>query len=80
MKTVSAREANQSFSRLLGEAARGEEVIITKRGKPIAKLVSVTGSDKGAEWEEARERLMKRLRRGVKLGGRKYTRDEMHER
>ena len=80
MKTVSAREANQSFSKLLGEAARGEEVIITKRGKPVAKLVSVTGSDKGAEWEEARDRLMKRLRRGVDLGGIMVSREEIYDR
>ena len=29
MKTVTAREANQQFSRLLGEVAEGEEVVIT---------------------------------------------------
>ncbi len=80
MKTVSAREANQSFSRLLGEAARGEEVIITKRGKPVARLVPMEKGGSDEERQRAIERLMKRLRRGVKLGGRAYTRDEMHER
>ncbi|MDP6787056.1 MAG: type II toxin-antitoxin system prevent-host-death family antitoxin [Rhodospirillales bacterium] len=80
MKTVSAREANQSFSKLLGEAAGGEEVIITKRGKPVAKLVSVEESGPDEERQRAIERMVKRMRRGIKLGGRGFTRDEMHER
>ena len=33
MTTVSAQEANQQFSRLLGEVAEGEEVVITRRGQ-----------------------------------------------
>jgi prevent-host-death family protein len=80
MKTVSAREANQSFSKLLGEAAGGEEVIITKRGKPVARLVPMEKGGSDEERQRAIERMVKRMRRGVKLGGRPFTRDEMHER
>ncbi|MGH6912754.1 MAG: type II toxin-antitoxin system Phd/YefM family antitoxin, partial [Geminicoccales bacterium] len=43
MKTVSAREANQQFSRLLGEVAAGEEVVITHRGKPVATILPYRG-------------------------------------
>ena len=39
MRTVSAREANQQFSKLLEAAVGGEEVTITRRGVPVAKLV-----------------------------------------
>lgn len=38
MKTVTARQANHAFSELLSRVERGEEVLITKRGKPIALL------------------------------------------
>jgi prevent-host-death family protein len=38
-RTVSASEANQNFSRLLGEVETGEVITIERRGKPIAKLV-----------------------------------------
>ena len=38
MKTVSARQANHEFSELLSRVERGEEVLITKRGKPVAVL------------------------------------------
>ena len=38
MRTVSAREANQQFARILGQASAGEEIVITRRGKPVAVL------------------------------------------
>ena len=41
MRSVSAREANQQFSRLLGEAANGEEIVITRSGEPVVALVPV---------------------------------------
>lgn len=39
MRTVTAREANQQFSHLLSRVERGEEVLITKRGKSVAVLM-----------------------------------------
>jgi antitoxin (DNA-binding transcriptional repressor) of toxin-antitoxin stability system len=36
MKTVSARQANHGFSKLLSRVERGEEILITKRRKPVA--------------------------------------------
>ena len=38
MKAVSAVQANHEFSELLAHAERGEEILITKRGKPVALL------------------------------------------
>ena len=80
MKTVSARAANQGFSKLLAEAANGAEIVITRRGKPVAKLVPVGTAKSDDERQRAIERMMKLMRRGLDLGGRKFTRDEMHER
>jgi prevent-host-death family protein len=37
---VSVHAAKTHLSRLLDRATRGEEVIITRRGRPVAKLVS----------------------------------------
>ena len=37
-RTISARDANQRFSELLAQAAGGETVVITRRGKPVAQL------------------------------------------
>ena len=81
MKTVGAREANQNFSKLLREAEAGEEIVITRNGKRIARLCPDTSSDaRDAKREAALKRLMKLLDKGLDFGGRAFTRDEMHER
>jgi len=80
MKTVSSREANQHFSRLLKVAAEGEDVIITRRGKPVAKLMSVGGPKIDAKRRAAHKRLMKLLRKGYNLGGLKIDREDLYDR
>lgn len=80
MKTVSAREANQHFSRLLKVAAEGEDVVITRRGKPVAKLVAVAGPKIDAKRRAAIKRLMKMLRKGYDLGGLRIKREELYDR
>lgn len=39
MKTVNIHEAKTHLSRLLAEVAGGEEIVIARAGKPIARLV-----------------------------------------
>ncbi len=82
MRSVSAREANQQFSKILEAAEGGEVVVITKRGKPVAKLERI--GDPAAEAERRRriDELMAHLREGALRGGRivDWTRDELHER
>ena len=80
MKTVSAREANQAFSRLLSRAAGGEEIIITRRGRPVAKLVPAVDGDMEGKRSRAAARMMRRMRKGAHLGQLRVSRDEMHER
>lgn len=41
MTTVNIHEAKTHLSRLLEQAARGDEVVIAKAGKPIARLVPI---------------------------------------
>jgi prevent-host-death family protein len=38
MKALGARDANQRFSKLLSQVESGHEIIITKRGHPVAVL------------------------------------------
>lgn len=40
MKPVNIHEAKTHLSRLVERAAAGEEIIIAKSGKPVAKLVA----------------------------------------
>jgi prevent-host-death family protein len=39
MRTAGVREARQNLSALLDEVKAGREVVITERGRPVAKLV-----------------------------------------
>jgi prevent-host-death family protein len=39
MKTVGLEEARTHLGRLLSQAEKGETITITKRGKPIARIV-----------------------------------------
>ena len=55
MAVFSIQEAESHFSELLERVVNGEEVIITKAGKPVARILPVTsevavrqpGNDKG---------------------------------
>ena len=40
MTTVTALEAKNRFGKLLDRVARGEEVVITRHEKPVARIVS----------------------------------------
>ena len=47
MRTVNVHQAKTHLSRLLEQVAAGEEVVIAKAGKPVARLVPV-------DWPEPR--------------------------
>jgi prevent-host-death family protein len=79
MRSVTAREANQSFSRILQEAERGGTVVITRRGQPVAML-SPYRVERGEERERVIENIVTLMREGLAIGGRRFSRDEMHER
>jgi prevent-host-death family protein len=82
MRTVTAREANQQFSKLLEAAAGGEEVTITRRGVPVARLVPVAASEAETERRRKREAALAWLRREPLRGGvlADWTRDELYDR
>jgi prevent-host-death family protein len=46
MKTVNIQAAKTHLSRLVEEAAAGEEIVLAKAGKPMARLVSYRGTGK----------------------------------
>ena len=79
MRTVSSREANQKFSKILAAAEGGQEVVITKRGKPVAKLVPFRDAVAVRKREAAIKRL-KLMAWDLDYANNKMTRDEMHER
>jgi prevent-host-death family protein len=48
MRTIGVRELRQHASRYLDEVAAGESIEITDRGRPVARLVPITGDP----WED----------------------------
>ena len=69
MKTVSAREANREFSDLLSRFERGEEILITKRNKPVAVLSPYRPQLMTFEREKAIEHAMDVMEQGLPWGG-----------
>lgn len=65
MKTVGAFEGKTHFSALIDAAERGEETLITRNGKPVAKIVPV---DEPQTWLEAIHRFQaKKLTLGMPI-------------
>jgi prevent-host-death family protein len=82
MKTVSARQANRNFSELLARVERGEEILITKRSKPVALLSPYEPPQLTPERRGAIKHAAEVMAQGLPWGAaiRAFTRDEMHER
>jgi len=57
MREVNVYEAKTSLSALLQAVAEGEEVVITKRNKPIARLVPYETAKSRPSFGMARESL-----------------------
>ena len=81
MKTVSARQANHEFSDLLSRVERGEEILITKRNKPVAVLSPYRPPLMTPEREKAVQHAIDVMVQGLPWGGtlRRFRREEMHE-
>jgi prevent-host-death family protein len=80
MRTVSARDANQKFSKPLAEAEKGREIVITRRGVPVARLVPVAPKLTLKERERAIKRMIAMMEKGFDLGGLRFKRDELYDR
>jgi prevent-host-death family protein len=81
-RSVSAREANQQFSRILRDVEAGTEIVVTRRRRPVARIVPAQRS-RERQWtleqEAAHARSMERLRKGWDLRGGKFNRNELYD-
>ncbi len=68
MLEVGAFEAKNTLGALLDRVERGEEVLIKRRGKPVARLVPAEGGFDKAKARRAVAGLLE-ASRGVTLGG-----------
>jgi prevent-host-death family protein len=70
MKNVAIFEAKARFSELLAAVQAGEEVSITKHGKPVVRMVAVLPDDATSQARvQAAFRRLAELREGFVLEG-----------
>ena len=62
MIEIGAFEAKNKLSELLDRAEHGEEVVITRRGKPVAKLVPMNSAFDRERAREAARRIRERAK------------------
>lgn len=67
MTTVGIFEAKNRLSELVERAARGEEIVITRRGEQVARLMPPQPADPVAQARALAERI-RRSRAGQALG------------
>ena len=81
MITLTARDANQNFSKVLAEVEKGETVLITKNGKTVAELRPRADDPRDdPEWRAAYDRMVKLMRETPATGYRvgKITEDDKY--
>ena len=75
MITVTALEAKNRFGALLKRVARGEEVVVTRHDKPVARMVPAEGRRLSAvrqavaELQQLQARIRARTRGRASLSG-----------
>lgn len=74
--TVGAFEAKTQFSKLLERAHAGEEIVITRRGEPYARLVPLEDEK---QQQESRAEIFARIRAYAKANPVKATPEEIRE-
>ncbi len=68
MKEIAVLEANTKLSALLDLVEAGEEVVITRGGKPVARLVSAAAPAIDREQARAAAERIRDRAKGLKLG------------
>jgi prevent-host-death family protein len=67
MRTIGAFDAKNTLGTLLDLVEQGEEIVITRRGKPVARLVRADLAPDRSRAIAAARRI-EELRKGVTLG------------
>ena len=78
---ITIRQANPHLSRYISGVQNGCEIIITRRGLPVANFSAfIESSELNQKQKAARKRSLARMRKGYPLGGIMQVRETLHER
>lgn len=73
MIEITVKEARKNFSLILDKVERGEDVVITRRGKKVVRMTNLYDTDKPLE-------SLKEFRAGIKFQGPPLSRVVMEQR
>ena len=74
MREMSVREANQNFSQVIAAAEHGETIVVTKNGRPVARITpQLKDRADDPEWQEKFAALTESLRAKSATGRRVGT-------
>ena len=76
-EAVSAADANRKFSLLLRGVREGRSYVVTSHGRPVARIVPVSGGDEVAKG--ARATLLSRLEKQPVMNAGRWSRDDLYE-
>ena len=81
-ETITAAEANRSFSRLLRGVRAGHRYLVTSHGQPVARLVPADQNDEITQRtrKAAKRALLERVAKQPTMDIGRWTRDELYER
>jgi prevent-host-death family protein len=75
MDHVSVLDAKNRLSALLDQVEKGQEVLITRRGKPVARLVPTSETGRS----QATIEKLRALRQGIAARGERFSWSELKD-
>lgn len=78
MSTVTSREVIHNFSGVAARIAAGEELTVTRYGKPVLKLVAVPQTELNQQQREALAQKLSEIRMTRSLG-KKFERGDAYD-
>lgn len=78
---ITLREVNQNFARYIKVVEVGNEIIITRHGLPVARIIGIPPEKTlSSEQKKAKLRVLAMMKRGLHLGGEQFKREDLHDR
>ncbi|MBF0228532.1 MAG: type II toxin-antitoxin system prevent-host-death family antitoxin [Desulfamplus sp.] len=75
MLVVNAKEVREKFSSILDEVEKGEDIVITRRGKKVARIININTNDKPTPLK-----ALKEFRKNIKIKGEPLSRTTINQR
>ena len=75
MLVVNAKKVREKFSSILDEVEKGEDIVITRRGKKVARIINININDKPTPLK-----ALKDFRNNIKIKGESLSRTTINQR